>query len=52
MPEDSDDCIQWKALVRDSDLFKTNIKSHYVIFMPLNATSHELFHEVFICSYF
>lgn len=51
VPEDSDDCIHWKALVSDSDLFKTNIKSHCVIFMHLNATSSEFFHEIFICPY-
>lgn len=27
MPEDSNDCVPPKALVRDSDLFKTNLKS-------------------------
>lgn len=39
--------IHWKALVRSSDLFKTNIKSPGVIFMRLNAAGSEFFHEIF-----
>lgn len=39
VPEDSNDCVHQKALVRDSDLFNTNFKSHCGIFTHLYATS-------------
>lgn len=40
-----------KALVRDSDLFNSNFKSHCEIFVHLYATSREVFFEIFICPY-
>lgn len=52
MPEDSNDCVHQKALVRDSDLFNTNFKSYCGIFTHLYATSREFFLAIFIYPYF
>lgn len=51
VPEDSNDYVHQKALVRDSDLFKINFKFHCGIFMHLYTTSSEFFFEIFSCPY-